>query len=1132
MGRYALLIGISNYNNAGLNPLPSAVKDVDALRQVLLNPEIGGFADGDVKVLKDAEKGAIETAIYHLFANRKPDDLLLFYFSGHGVTDDRRDFYFSGTSTSKDALPPTAVSSSYVQGQMYNSRSQRQVAILDCCHSGAFPKGMKAKDVGTVDIKLGGEGQAILMAADSSQYAFEQEGFELSLYTHFLVEGLKTGAADRDEDGDVSVDELHLYVEGKVKSVNNSMSPKFFGQKEGHRIVLARAADPKLKFRKEVEKVVKRSNGKISIIARNLLLRKSRELKITSVEAEEIISEVLLPYDEYAKKIEEYDEYAKKIEEYETALIEMIAAEFPFSEVTQEELREYESHLGLREEDLTAIKNRTILKEEREESIQENLSVFLSELYFIYFDGAFPNSDLAGLKKISFEGNDISIILPIHPKLFDRINVSEILKSLQVDLLNNNSKIKFTITIDGYYLDKEYNLKEENLIHELPVAEIYPNFSHSDWQIYYAFYWAENASTLKLDYPNSQNPNKDLYYSSINDYERVDISRLQLFPTHVICSYGEQGVIGIVPLSKPNSVLNLSKEWVIGIDMDSVLTNVYIKGGDIENNISFGDLHYSITNSDPDSRRGVMEAFFFSTVFNSTIFNSPFRVPSGLNIRNARHNIEETNDVEIVFDGRVLICGNYLRLEQQNLIERFNLNDEKGYTAICLFIESLVLQILAQAIKSNISKIQWVISYPFRFSQIEKEHYINAWSRSLKNISQLTGLNVLTEYKNSNFLSQSLAFASYLLVKEKRELRNSVCINMSDDDTNICIWGKHNNTIKLMHQCSLRLTLEHLFSSITLYNPKFINEIKLINEYIHPVELHQFSHSSFYRKIFMFGGNRFKHWLIEERKNLIGNEKFYNYLQILAIGFAGLHYYIGLILRVIYRDSQECKVSLSNISMPINVYLGGNGASFVNWLSDTGRFEDSQVGNLFTAMMRHGSLDLPIGDIYLSILLGDEIACGLAVSTKELFDADKIENGLVAGEPFSVNAQKFDWSSYIKFDSKVKIINDLRIVSKPEDFANLPQFLYWFHKHLELNPDISIPPLKGYSLGDPNKTDQENLANTVEDNIQFWNQVVRKLRRNLIVEEGTTTAGINLEPPFILSLKALIEVLSEEWANT
>lgn len=343
MGRYALLVGISNYTH--LKPLPSAVKDVDALRQVLINPQIGGFAESDVVVLMDVEKGAIEAAIYSLFANRKNDDLLLFYFSGHGVTDSRSDFYFTSLTTHKDALPPTAVPSEYVHRLMNQSRSKYQVVILDCCHSGAFSKGMTAKNVGTVQIlpKLGGEGRAILTASDSTQYAFEQEGFELSLYTHFLVEGLKTGAADRDEDGQVSVDELYEYVRDKVKSVNDLMSPEIYPVREGHRIVLAKAIqNDKLKFRKEVEKVVSRNNGKVSAIARNLLARKWQELKIDSPEAEAIISEVLRPY----------LEYNKKIEEYEQTLLEAIAEEFPFSKAMQEDLREYELHLGLREQDI------------------------------------------------------------------------------------------------------------------------------------------------------------------------------------------------------------------------------------------------------------------------------------------------------------------------------------------------------------------------------------------------------------------------------------------------------------------------------------------------------------------------------------------------------------------------------------------------------------------------------------------------------------------------------------------------------------------------------------------------------------------------------------------------------------
>ncbi len=366
MGRYALLVGISNYT-ADLKPLPSAVKDVVALRQVLVNPEIGGFAESDVEVLTDVDETAIRKGLSRLFANRNKDDLLLFYFSGHGVTDSRSDFYLTGISTNKDDLLSTAVSADYVHRAMNQRGSKRQVIILDCCHSGAFPKGMTAKDIGTVNVlpKLGGEGRAILTASDSSQYAFEQEGFELSLYTHFLVEGLRTGAADRDDDGDVSVDELYEYVRDKVKSANNLMSPEFYPVKEGHRIVLAKAAqdDPKLKFRKEVEKVVKRSNGKISAIARNLLTGKSQSFRISTEDANAIISEILRPY----------QEYAKKLEEYEQALLEAIAEEFPFGEVLQAELKEYENHLGLREEDIIAIVTRIIVPKQAEQ--EERLKI-------------------------------------------------------------------------------------------------------------------------------------------------------------------------------------------------------------------------------------------------------------------------------------------------------------------------------------------------------------------------------------------------------------------------------------------------------------------------------------------------------------------------------------------------------------------------------------------------------------------------------------------------------------------------------------------------------------------------------------------------------------------------------------
>ena len=54
MAKIALLIGVSEYQ-PGLNPLPAAVKDVDAVQEVLLHPDMGGFAESNVTVLNEVD---------------------------------------------------------------------------------------------------------------------------------------------------------------------------------------------------------------------------------------------------------------------------------------------------------------------------------------------------------------------------------------------------------------------------------------------------------------------------------------------------------------------------------------------------------------------------------------------------------------------------------------------------------------------------------------------------------------------------------------------------------------------------------------------------------------------------------------------------------------------------------------------------------------------------------------------------------------------------------------------------------------------------------------------------------------------------------------------------------------------
>ena len=324
---------------------------------------MGGFADSDITVLKDPQPQKIRVAIEKLFGNRHKDDLLLFYFSGHGIKDDRGKLYISSCETSKEngrLFKSSAIAANYLHENINDSRSQRQVIILDCCFSGAIAQGMNVKDDGHVDLQaeLGGKGRAILTSSSSTQYSFEQEDSELSIYTKYLVEGIESGAADKDEDGQISADELHEYARSKVQEAFPAMTPEFYPVKEGYKIFLAKSPqdDPKLEFRQEVETRAEQSRGNISPIVLGILEFQREELKLSSEEANTIKEEVLQPY----------RDYKRKCDKYEQDLRDAINQEYPFNKNTKKDLKEYQQYLGLRDEDIASIEERIIAPKQAE----------------------------------------------------------------------------------------------------------------------------------------------------------------------------------------------------------------------------------------------------------------------------------------------------------------------------------------------------------------------------------------------------------------------------------------------------------------------------------------------------------------------------------------------------------------------------------------------------------------------------------------------------------------------------------------------------------------------------------------------------------------------------------------------
>jgi len=244
-GKFALIIGNSRYDDSSLGRLKAPELDVQELEGVLKAPDVGHF--DEVTTLLNEGCASVRKAIARFYDQRQRDDLLLLYFSGHGVKDEQGHLYLALRDTESGLLAGTAIETAFISGRMDRSFSKSQVLVLDCCHSGAFAHGTKAAQgvsVGTAEAFEGtGLGRVILTATDSTQYAWDGDQIigdaPNSLFTHFLIEGLKTGAADRDDDGAVTVDELYDYVREQVVNSTPRQTPHKWAYRQEGEIVLA-----------------------------------------------------------------------------------------------------------------------------------------------------------------------------------------------------------------------------------------------------------------------------------------------------------------------------------------------------------------------------------------------------------------------------------------------------------------------------------------------------------------------------------------------------------------------------------------------------------------------------------------------------------------------------------------------------------------------------------------------------------------------------------------------------------------------------------------------------------------------------------------------------------------------------
>lgn len=240
VARFALIVG-SDRGQADEAELRYAEADARKLHATLR--DIGGFEPFNMLLLEGGEADVFRRSPIDLndrvrAARSQPGTqvVLFVYYSGHA---DAEDLHLGRSRFSIAEL------SQLVRG----SAADFRLLVLDACRSGTLTraKGGRVTQPFAIPapIQLSGEGLAFLTASADNEQAQESDEVKGSFFTHALVSGL-LGAADRDRDGNVVLDEAYQYAyENTLRASSRSASglqhPTFFYDLRGQgQLVLTR----------------------------------------------------------------------------------------------------------------------------------------------------------------------------------------------------------------------------------------------------------------------------------------------------------------------------------------------------------------------------------------------------------------------------------------------------------------------------------------------------------------------------------------------------------------------------------------------------------------------------------------------------------------------------------------------------------------------------------------------------------------------------------------------------------------------------------------------------------------------------------------------------------------------------
>ena len=220
--KYALIVGINEYQDSNLRNLQYAVSDAEAIRSILIDGY--HFPEDNVILLKD--KRATREDIMASLSRYIEDDIeensqLLVYFAGHGTTIGN-EFNQLGYLLPHDAkigsqreTYSTGIPMDDIQRISRALRPKHVLFLMDACYGG-LANARAAKSSVFVRDALDRNARQLITAGSADEEVVESAEWGHSALTKVLIDALDEGLADGNDDGIIPAIELFNYIEQRV----------------------------------------------------------------------------------------------------------------------------------------------------------------------------------------------------------------------------------------------------------------------------------------------------------------------------------------------------------------------------------------------------------------------------------------------------------------------------------------------------------------------------------------------------------------------------------------------------------------------------------------------------------------------------------------------------------------------------------------------------------------------------------------------------------------------------------------------------------------------------------------------------------------------------------------------------